>query len=803
MIDMGQKGKRSKFLILLILVIVIAIAAVFLYAYLQLTSLFRALPPPTKVVTLIPNITAYITGSNLLYYDSGASLVPYFMLDYSTKNISYVYINATLYKQHPPAGIYLLSLPNECISCSNDSIIVRDLTAYLEKYGIISSPSGISTVGLSGISSMPNDSVLIVLSGLLPQQLLLPINNTSNYSQLDHLLNKGESIIYVGKNFGDVVGSGSIVLPNSYFPTYLTTNSRAYNASLAKLYYSRPMENFFFYNTTFSFAIGNTYGGLTYVNYYNGSIIAFSNYPDSASPENLSEGIAKAISEDFWVPKYATGYGSVRVASISNSGGLIGLALNNTGILASGNVTNALNSSFARIILYQNSSFMARNNSLFYYLNYMPRYQLNGSMAMPDFVIPGQTIPTTMTVYTHSAKQVYIEPHISVYNNTGAEVQTVVVPFVSASGNFTFIKTINVSFPPGQYVVSLQGASGSDYASSYISVPPINITSPVANFSGNSFILGIRSAGLPISGVSYNITLNGKYPQSGVISNGAITYTLPKGTPEIFGTLNFSIKMLSENFTYALTNKPISITISGRDIDLIVVLIVVILLVTVVKAPIRDEFYIDIPAMPKQNIVDIKLKARDVVSTFDKLNAYYRWRYMPLSKDEIKIAIANNIRSNGIPVSLTYSNIEVILDQLMNAGYVVGIDELYAPKDWLSKSGHDMQYLATFKKLRMWLVTHAFLFTDIDASTSADLTATINGEHVYVVIYSLTSKFKNLPVYAGAQTYLAFLNSEALMNFKDTLAKAFSTEAEQLRIYISAGQVKLLDADNPDAYILT
>ncbi len=800
---MGQKGKRSKFLILLILAIAIAIATVFLYAYLQLTSLFRALPPPAKVVTLIPNVAAYITGSNLLYYDSGASLVPYFMLDYSTRNISNLYISATLYKQHPPAGIYLLSLPNECISCSNDSAIIGNLTTYLEKYGVISGPSGINTIGLGSIGSMPNDSVLIVLSGLLPQQLLSPINSTSNYSQLDNLLNKGESVIYVGRNFGDVVGSGSIVLPNSNFPPYLTTYSTAYNASLAKLYRSKPIRNFLFYNTTFDFAAGNTYGGLTYVNYYNGSIIAFSNYPDSVSPKNLSEGMAKAIAEDFWVPKYAAGYRSVSIDGTSNSSGSIGIALNNTGILASGGITNTLNGSFARIILYQNSSFMAHNDSIFYYLEYTPRYQLNGSMALPDFVIPGQTIPTTMTVYTHSAKRVNLEPHIAVYNDTGAEVQTVAVPFVAASGNFTFIKTINASFPPGQYIVSLQGASGADYASSYISVPPINITSPVANFSGNAFILGIKSAGLPVSGVRYNITLDGKYSQSGVISNGAINYTLPKGTPEIFGTLNFSIKMLSENFTYALTNKPISITISGRDIDLLVVLIAVIILVTVVKAPTKDEFYIDIPAMPKQNVVDIRLKARDVVSTFDKLNTYYRWRYMPLSKDEVKIAIANNIRSNGIPVSLTYSNIEVILDQLVNAGYVVGLDELYAPKDWLDKSGHDMQYLATFKKLRMWLVTHAFLFTDIDASTSADLTATINGEHVYMVIYSLTSKFKNLPVYAGAQTYLTFLNSETLMNFKDELAKSFSPEAEQLRIYMSAGQVKLLDADDPDAYILT
>ncbi|EQD38249.1 hypothetical protein B2A_11542, partial [mine drainage metagenome] len=92
---------------------------------------------------------------------------------------------------------------------------------------------------------------------------------------------------------------------------------------------------------------------------------------------------------------------------------------------------------------------------------------------------------------------------------------------------------------------------------------------------------------------------------------------------------------------------------------------------------------------------------------------------------------------------------------------------------------------------------------DIDTSTSADITATINGEHVYIVIYSPTSKFKNIPIYTGSRTYVAFLNSEALLSFKDELAKTFTPEAEQLRIYLSAGQIKLLDADDPDAYILT
>ncbi|EQD62515.1 conserved hypothetical protein, membrane or secreted, partial [mine drainage metagenome] len=696
---------------LLILVIAITIAAVFLYAYLQLTSLLHVLPAPTKAVVLIPHIAASITSSNLLYYDSGISLVPYFMLSYSTNNVSTLYVNATLYSRPTPSGIYVLSSPNECVSCSNYSSIVRNISGYLRDYGIIGGSSNISTINLGNVGTIPNDSVLIILSGLLPEQLLSPVNSssTANNSQLSNLLDKGTSIIYVGRAFSEVVGSGSIVLPNINLPSYLASFSTSYNASLAKLYRSEPMKNFFFYNNTFDFSSGNTFGALTYVNFANGSIVAFSNYPDSVSAKSLSNGIAKAIAESFWIPHYATGYEAINVSNATSASGPIGIALANTNISTTSGVTGRLNSSFARIILYQNNSFVAGNHTTYTYLSYLPTYQLNGSMSIPTTVIPGQTIHTAMTIYTHTAKQVYLEPHITVYNLTGVEVQTLPVPFVTATGNFTFIQPINVSFPPGGYVVSLQSAAGTDYASSYVVVPPINITAPIANFSGNSFVLNIKSAGFPVSGVYYNISLDNKYAQHGMINNGAITYTLPKGTPEIYGKLNFSISMLSSNFTYSLVNKPISITISGRDIDLVIVLVVVILLVTVVRTPARDEFYIDIPAMPKQNVVNITLKAREVVSTFDKLNSYYRWRYMPLSKDEIKTAVANNLRNNGIPISLTYSNVEVILDQLMNAGYVVSLDELYAPKEWLDKSGHDMQYLATFKKLRMWLVTHAFL----------------------------------------------------------------------------------------------
>ena len=171
---------------------------------------------------------------------------------------------------------------------------------------------------------------------------------------------------------------------------------------------------------------------------------------------------------------------------------------------------------------------------------------------------------------------------------------------------------------------------------------------------------------------------------------------------------------------------------------------------------------------------------------------------MPLSKAEIKAAIALNMKYNNIPVELTYRNIDALLDSLLVKKYIVNGDDLYAPASWIEASKHDIAYLATFKKLRIYFVTHNYTFTDIDASGEADIVATLHGDSRYVVIYSETSRFKNIPIYPGFKTYLAFLNSDAMEEFKSGLYNTSSENAEKLKMYISADYIRLVDADNLD-----
>jgi hypothetical protein len=75
--------------------------------------------------------------------------------------------------------------------------------------------------------------------------------------------------------------------------------------------------------------------------------------------------------------------------------------------------------------------------------------------------------------------------------------------------------------------------------------------------------------------------------------------------------------------------------------------------------------------------------------------------------------------------------------------------------------------------------------------------ATLRNEKRYIVIYSKTSRFQKVPVYTGSKTYIVFLNSYKLEEFRSELYNSQKPEAEELKMYISAEIIKLVDADDP------
>jgi hypothetical protein len=622
----------------------------------------------------------------------------------------------------------------------------------------------------------------------MPSQLLNVTGNNS--TPLQTMLKKGMSIIYVGQDFSRVLLPGPIV-------TYQNLTGLAFLRTMKTGY--AATNGFFFNASTFAFENGSVLGGITYTNVLNGSIVAFSNISSSwPSYSDTGYDLARAIQELFWLPKYSTGYVTAATADSQNSMGKLGLiassvATNSISDLR--NITATLNSAYGRAVVFANST--TGSTSAYQYISFRPSFSVNGTIALERSVVPAQQTQVVMTIFTHSKTPVSVTPYLSVYTLNMSPVTSMSLPWTSASNNATRIIYPSFDVGPGSYLLLLNRFNGSQYAAALFDVSPIKIEPRSANFTSGKFVFSLSSQGQQLPDVGYNITINKLYRSSGTTSNGTITYSLPTGTPVIYGNVVFSIGMLSQQFEESLQNPAPVITIDKQYIELGIVAIVVFLMIVLVREPNRDEFYIDVPMLPPLAKTNITLQARDVLFAFDRLNMHYHWKYMPLSSAEFRIAISNNLRYNNMSVNLTYSNVEAILDKLLAGGYVVCADELYAPKAWLEQSNHDIEYLATFKKLRLYLVTHSYLFTDIDTSSVADIVATLRNERKYIIIHSESMRFKSIPVYSDSKTYIAFLNFEKLEEFRNRLQGSMSKESDTLKIYLSSGAVVLVDADNP------
>ncbi len=779
-----------------VLVVLIVIAAIFGYLYVEVNSILNAAAARSHSFVPKPAASAYIVSQDALFYNRTSQYFPYVLVGYGSRNATELYINASMYRYQPPERIFVLNISNECYECGNTIAIESSMYLWLENYHIISSPSEVDTVSLSQLGSLPNDSLLVVLNGLLPSEFYS--NYIGNTTVMDRLLNRHTSILYVGQNFSRELLPGGFVTPVSTNASYLDTVPFSGSKKHKGAYY--------FNSTTFAFLAPNetntTYAGyLTYINALNGSIAAFPNVPASwRSSSETGRDVARAIQQLFWLPRYANGERTVKIAL--NSSGSVGIAMNS--IYSAYNATLPMgmdaNGSIRVMVSANALYYQTPSNSTYAYAYAKPSLHLNGTMGLPDIVTTNQTIPMNFTVFLNPNKPVNLVPHLSVYtlNMTRVFTTSFGSGIPNVSGNFTFLSNQKLNIPPGAYyIVKLYGFNNEEYSAGLIGIAPLEIKLLASNNTIGRFRFFVTSQGAPLSGVPYSMQLNGAYLSNGTINSGIINYSLPAGTPTVRGNLNFTLTVEGGEFYYSSSYNPLPFTINQQYIYIAVVVIAMLAMIVLVRAPNRDDFYIDVPSLPEEKKTKIKLKASEVVSAFDKLNSTYRWKYMPLSKAEIRSAIANNIRYNNVPVSLTYSNIERMLDQLIVRKYLISADELYAPAIWGTASGHDIEYLATFKKLRIFLVTHAYVFTEMDGSDSCDIVATGRREREYIVIYSRTSKFLDVPVYEGSRTYIAFLNSYMLEEFRTNLYNSSSPEAEELKLYMAADYVRLLDADSP------
>ena len=775
-----------------ILVISIVIAAFLFALSIYIHSHFE-IYVPTYISYGKPYFNFSIYTDGVLGYKNDQYAVPFVVLNYTAANVVNATILVNFYTSNPIRNIYYISSPAMCIGCFNDQEVTTALRYYLQRYALLNSAT-FTVVNLGEIGSIPPNSTVILATGLLPVTLM-PNSGYNGNTTLLTLLSKGDTVVYVGDNFSRSIGTGSII--------FKTGTQSIQALDQYGLNWSIPTTSsnlFYFRNPTFSLAnkyglLENRYGNVSYVNALNGTLIVFSNQPTSGWPNAsyMARDIAFALYSRFWIPEVA--YGNYTISKPTS--GLLGvLALQK---LMNYSDISMINNTYPLInVVFSNST-----NYSITYKRFSVYAKLNGSLSIPSPVAETQTIPIVIGMNISSPTKKLVIPHIDLYTSNMTYVTSIPIGFFNTSTGINIIKYEAFGMPSGYYIAVLRDFNNRPYAASLFELAGIEISPIDLNFKNGTFIFGLSSLGMPIANSTYSISLDNSYLTSGIINNSEIIYKLPKGSVIGYGTQTFEINIFNSKYTYVTQYTQEVLHIPVYYIEFAIVIAIVIVLNIVLKAPNRDEYYIDIPEIPHSKKTRVIVPKKELLSLFDKINMHYHWRYMPLLPEEIKNGITANLRYNNMPISITLQNVNIILTKLVNSGDLVNIRDYFAPKRWIDESGYSIEYLATFRRLRDYFVTAGISFTpDLGAAQDADIDITKNGVEAQIFIYAETGKRSKIWVGGDTKKFIVFFDEERKLKFIEALYTSFGDESEALKVAIANGLIKLIDTEHLDQLII-
>jgi len=771
--------------ILIIGIAIILIIASFLFAIATYIHSHFQISTPTYTSYGRPYFNFSIYTEGVLGYENDQYAVPFVVLNYTASNVTNATISINFYTSNPVRNIYYVSSPTMCIGCFNDQEVITSLRYYLQRYALLNDAT-FNLVNIGTIGSIPPNSIVILATGLLPITLM-PNSSYNGNTTLLTLLSKGDTVVYVGDNFSRSIGVGSIIFETSSQSIQLLNQ---YGLSWGMP--STSSNLFYFRSPTFSLA--NRYGNVSYANVLNGTLIAFSNQPRSAWPNAsyMAKDIAFALYSRFWIPEIA--YGNYTISN-PTSGSLGVFALQKFMNYSS---IGRINYTYPLInVVFSNST-----NYSITYKRFNIYAELNGSLSIPSPIAETQTVPITIGMNISSPAKRLVIPHIDLYTSNMSYVTSIPIGFFNASTGINIIKYESFGMPSGYYIAILRDFNNRPYAASLFKLAGIEISPIDLNFRNGTFMFSLSSLGMRIANSTYSISLDNSYLTSGITNNSEIIYKLPKGSVIGYGTQTFEINIFNTKYKYVTQYTKEIFHIPVYYIEFAIVIIIVIVLNLVIKAPNRDEYYIDIPEIPRSRKTHVVVPKREILGLFDKINMHYHWKYMPLLPEEIKNGIAANLRYNNMPISITLQNANIILTKLINSGDLVNIKDYFAPKRWIDESGYSIEYLATFRRLRDYFVTAGISFTDLGAAQDADIDITKSGVEAQIFIYAETGKRSKILIGGDTKKFIVFFDEERKLKFIEALYSSFGDESEALKTAIANGLIKLIDTEHLDQLII-
>jgi len=330
------------------------------------------------------------------------------------------------------------------------------------------------------------------------------------------------------------------------------------------------------------------------------------------------------------------------------------------------------------------------------------------------------------------------------------------------------------SFDVGIHLLQVVGEKGGLYTVGGLVVSSID-ADLFPDFDKNVLRIVFKSGGAPQRLDRVTVSINGKSVSFENVREVEIDLLRLLGDVPV-GTYEVVIESGGERVVKYFEKRPQ--TGIGRLLNttnlLILLLSFIIYLAGIVFAKREEESYrIIVPDVVPLQGRTVKVRKEQLLDLFDKVNAFYKWRYMPLTPKEIVSGLKNGLL--GEKVITSEYNVRYVLERLADKGLVEERLGYYLPKRWEKKAGFNATTLALFRRVRDLAVSKIIPFTTrISPKQPYHMKLKLLWQDVYVYFYTGREDLKYILKHAPAYlkkglVFVVVPNEELKEDFLDAI----------------------------------
>ncbi|VVB97971.1 Uncharacterised protein [uncultured archaeon] len=737
--------------------------------------------PPSLSLSInesgVASLGSYVKGTRAAFYK----------MQYSAGNADSLTVQTATYSERMPNQIFMLV--SKMDGATSYPQFKNALKRLLDGKGL-----PLNEISLEQAETLPEGSLLIVPSGMIPERLVKP-----GGANLATMLKRGVDVLYIGQRFDQAISeTGAPVRitdeDRSSIPFTFETASLSSNSSLhltSSLYRVR--------SNTYA-GTGLLYGVISVGQIGRGTILFVPQTLDSGwggtdAYSQAAGDIATIISEMGWAAPESQQNQSAQFAD------------NKTfySFFVSPQFDDREKQLVVRAVASGPTGTTERIRVIY------PRADTNGDLYFVSTTraedeatklvsarVTGSDTKFLAELRENTSAQRNL--YLSVKDVNGAELQPrrSIAPGssgrVDLQGSPQFSDRLNLD--EGTYLASVVDDANAAYARAILQVTGVDFMAERADFSRGIFTFNASADGQPVRIQNLRVSVDGKYnfTYSGQSEYEISLESALGGQPLAAGNHTFAFTFNDVSKTVALEK-----TVSSNfwDNPLIWILGVISALLFL-GAPFlalvmrKVEYSLDIPDFPPLASMKIPMKKDAVLGIIEKVNEDYKWKQTPLTLEEIKKGFKKIIYQSK-PVFISDYNLEYILEKLETKGEVKGALDYYGLAKWEQESNRSIRFLAIQRKIRDICINEAIPFSKPGESKDYDINLKVLGQDVFTYVMDSPEKREEklseaIRMISRGLVVLLFENFDAKKDFEDTINTS-SESGGMVKLEIMAGSI--------------